>query len=322
MPGGLYSGVVLIGSSDITFHKKGKVYAMKEIPELIKELKDYDSKDELLKDVAKIINEIPITSLVPEIEGTFLMITGELLSTPRKIHNILRSLKVNEENRKALKAIFMKLSFDTKTLNPRDPREIQRIFRIAKGTEFLGDNEPMSIRDEAMFTKDIIVSSFASFGATAPSFFDETGTALPILRLAKKAKEVNGVPSDQLLVHERRTAKGATVIPRGLIPVFIKSTPQCVNDYNNMLRNRAMAFKLTARGGVANAAFVVDKSNTDSIAKMLVDCFAAPKSTEKRKFVESVDELTSKELGERSQVLHKRARRAEEAAAVWEDMEM
>jgi hypothetical protein len=317
IPGGVYQGSILInGPEDLKFHKRGKEYTPIEIDALIKELKEYDSQEELLTELTVIINAIPLLSEDSSIEGNTLSIKPASIKSARTIHNILRGLKFVEEDKVKIRAILKKINFPTKFLDPRNPEDLIKVFRIAGSKEFLADTEPMSVLDDAIFSRDPINSAFAAFGATAPSFYDDQGTAIPILRRTGETKDQYG----SYELSKRKTPQGDLMLPKGLIPVFIKSSQQASADFKEMLRSNAIRVRKTQRGGIQNAAYSISSGKTQSIETMLHDVFK-PIQSKSKKRKDLADSFSAMELNQASARATKRQRQGEMAGNRWADVE-
>jgi hypothetical protein len=313
IPGGSYQGTILAnGPPELTLHKRGKSYTPIGVDELQQELAKWDSQDELLAELAESLNTIPLLAEDPKVEGNTLSLTAASFTSARFIHNILRGLKFNEDDKVKTRAILKKLHFETKYLDPRAPEALERVFRIAKSGDFLADGEPMSVLDDAMFSRDPVTSAFASFGATAPSFYDEQGTALPILRRTKTAVREFG----SYEVSKRKNHQGELLLPKGQIPVFIKSSQLAASDFKQMQRTNALRFRKTARGGVQGCAYTISSEYVPRIETMLHDVFAPEKSTS-RKRKDLADEFSAIDLNQAAARATKRQKRGEAAGSLW-----
>jgi hypothetical protein len=270
MQNNMYQGMIL-RTRHVSIFCKGIENKPLSKKEFVKEVSKYNSHDVALAEVCRIIGEIP--SLEEEV---FIRPSTNTLTSARSIHNILRLLKVSPAEHSDLKDQFKLLSFGEKPLDPRNPVDLMKVFKAASQGDFLSKDVYISIQDEAMFTKDVIVSSFGAFGASAPSFFDPLGTPLPIVQNNSENRKRYG--AEQIFIHNRK-AKGDLVLPNGKIPVFIKPVLPAVQDFRHMIGGHAVAYRYTPRGGVAGAAYVVEKASTDSIARMLISCFAPKKTT-------------------------------------------
>jgi hypothetical protein len=319
MPGGQYAGSILLSTVDATkicFFKRGKSYNLVELKELEKELKQYDSQEEALGELCSIISAIPI--LDGDHKGTTVTVRSSQITSTRQIHNILRALKVDDSDRINIKKCLKKITFSQKLLDPRSTDDLIRVFRMAKSGDYFDDDVPMSTLDESIFSRDCVGSAFAAFGATAPSFYDPQGTPLQILKRSEANKLAFGGSTD---VSKRRKGDGkSTVLPQGLIPVYIKSSQQAVDDFKTMLKLHCMAVRMSPRGGVQGVSYNITIQKVASIEAMLSDCFA-PKKSEKKRNRDIADEFSKIDLEEAAKRATKRAKVESQLGAKWDEVE-
>lgn len=249
---GSYLGMVLLGGG-LMVTKEGKTHLQSDFEDLQKELKEYNSHDDALINIRKILMEIPDAPKEMSVR------------TPRAIHNIIRVLTIPNETANALRKQFQRTNFRVDFLEGKRLEHLTLAIRTIQSNDFLPDTAPMSINSPFMFTNSIIESTLSAFGPIAPSFMERTGAAIMIPAVSGeslvKIKQANGRP----------------VLPRG-IPVYVKPLQEACTDWKNMKNQHYIKVRTNTQGNYVNSTKAFTGTEGDKLSQRLAEAFGTTTS--------------------------------------------
>jgi hypothetical protein len=292
--GSEYQGTIFEGAS-IHFLSKGIWQQSLNVEELKKEVSMFDSHDEAIHQIGLLLASIPLEEEDSDGNKQFISVEDDLLTSPRLIHNLLRRMKPSMDDRTKLRVQFDRTSFTQTFFDAKNPNDIITAFKHLGRAEFLSDNAPMSIRSDAMFTKEHDLSTLSAFGAIGPSLFDPSGNALPILRNNSANQKKYG--TEGVFIHHRLNQdKSRPELPRNEIPVYLKAVGDALQDYRSLKKSHAISFRITPRGGCAGAGYLLKGESADRMAKLLATHFSPSDVSVKLKRKRDVEDMTKEEL--------------------------
>lgn len=228
---GEYLGSVLIGKHALL---KGAQIIQPVGPKaLLEETKSLDGHTKGIAKLVEIFNEIAD-------EGV--EYSGGMLTSPRRINSIIRSLKINAENRLKIQEAVSLLDFHQTYWYYKDQKRLEAtIITFVAGGE-PGPDEPMPYKSDAIFTSNKTQLLLAGYGERAPSFcLPEADKSIPLLR-DERVKAANKTVNN--------TLQKAGV---SHLPVYILPLQQAALAWDGMKKNGILRIK--ERAGKPEGAF-------------------------------------------------------------------
>lgn len=277
---GDYLGCVLSGSA--TLYKGAAKVQIKDREELDSEIHNLDTHIRGIKKLCGIFSTIDPTTTYEE----------SYFNTPRRIHNIIRKLKIGPEERKEIMVCLDLVLFPQTFWNPKDPRNLMTTMQQVASREYPADTEPIPYRSDVMFSHNHVQSILSVYGEQVPSFSHPSGgMTVPILPNEKRSNKDG-------------TLYNATLKKVGIssLPLFLQGYQQATQSWENISKNHFLAIKAKAgRPEGAHHSFPVGRKETDELLVTLGKVFAKTPGGGKKKRVreektEDVDMESAKRL--------------------------
>lgn len=158
-----YSGTVLCGKNAWLIHGRKLVKATEEYV-LKEEISSMISHDSALEDICNFLS-------TKEVESTKQVspFTPAAVTTARALHYRIIDRKLTPEDNSKLRAFLRKTRFNQKFWDVTDASKVHALVVTLTAKERLPISAPIYIGSDAFFSSDLIYSSVAAFGASAPS---------------------------------------------------------------------------------------------------------------------------------------------------------
>lgn len=264
---GAYGGFVLVGDN-LQIIKNNVLHRSSEPNTVCQILQSLSQHEIGLRELVDRLNSLDDNIRVAHRGVVF---TRNHFDTPRHLHNIIRQMKFNLEQKKELMITIKKLDYPAVYWPLNDLKNMARVAEKISNSEYFDDSVPCPYKTELIFSNDATVSALLAYGLKAPSLSSKTGETFVIPNVST---------GDQSLLRAK-IRKGKTLPKLG---IFVDSIEIAVSRWRVMKNNGTITLNFKKKDlPDAKWSYPCDSTSASQLAELLTSRFGRSAREKKAK---------------------------------------